>query len=281
MHALCFATTVETVILWRCEVNDASLQALGRALEKGASRIAVLRLHRNYVTALGARYLAAGLRGRSRLHTLDLSDNVVGNDGCRYLAEALPHAAHLRVLNLRSNGIGPTGAIELAAALAAGAAGRAPGPPQLQELLLQYNSVGDRGAAAMAAALEGNSFLRVLNLARAGVSPAGAGRLAAALRRNRTLEVLVVQAAAGAGAGGAFPPEGGGSGWGELLAVDDTDRACPDAIRCVRASRCVRACARACVRTCFCLEEARSPCQTSYYSEGGMRVCARARVVWC
>ena len=242
IHALCFATTVETVVLWRCDVNDASIQALCKALANGSCRIAVLRLPRNYITATGARHLAAGLSGRSHLHTLDLSDNVVGNEGCRHLAEALSQARSLRILSLRSNGIGATGAIELAAALAGGPSadrrcGRASHPPpRLEELLLQYNAVGDRGAAALAAALESNSFLRVLHLARAGISPAGAGRLAAALRRNSALEVLVVQAAGGAGGGGAFPPEGGGSAWGELLHEEDVCRAWPEATR----SECAR-----------------------------------------
>jgi len=169
------------------------------------------RLHNTQVAAM-----AASLPGNTRLHALCLAGNRIGDEGVSALARALSDDAQrcaLRELDLAANVFREEALIALADALrlpccplqvlcvsttAAGTSrdGLAElwdalgGNDQLLSLDLTGWKLGDVGARRAAHMLTQNRTLRVLRLAKHGISHTGSRELATALSSNRTLREL-------------------------------------------------------------------------------------------
>ncbi|XP_044167462.1 nucleotide-binding oligomerization domain-containing protein 2-like isoform X1 [Acropora millepora] len=174
-------STVTTLLLPNCDIDDASVAALAKGLKED-STLTKLDLSYNAIGEIGADALANGLKENSTLTALDLSYNAIGEDGADALAKGLKENSTLTSLNLSNNAIRNVGADALAKGLKENST--------LKSLDLSYNEIGNVGADAMAKVLKENSTLTSLNLSHNDIGNVGADALAKGLKENSMLTLL-------------------------------------------------------------------------------------------
>ncbi|XP_068670283.1 protein NLRC3-like isoform X2 [Montipora foliosa] len=183
LAAVCIETmktnsTVTSLQLWECNIDDASATALAELLREN-STLESLDLPHNAIGEVGADTLAKGLKENSTLAWLYLSNNAIGEVGADVLAKGLKENSTLELLDVSDNAIGDVGADALAKGLKENST--------LIDLNLSNNAIGDVGANALAEGLKENSTLTDLNLSNNAIGDVGADALAKGLKENSTL----------------------------------------------------------------------------------------------
>ncbi|XP_068748835.1 NLR family CARD domain-containing protein 3-like isoform X2 [Montipora capricornis] len=187
LAAVCIETmktdsTVTSLQLGDCNIDDASFAALSELLRKENSTLEWLYLSDNAIGEVGADALAKGLKENSTLTSLNLFYNAIGDVGADALAKGLKENSTLTSLDLSNNAIGAVGADALAKGLKENST--------LTSLNLFYNAIGDVGADALAKGLKENSTLTWLHLSNNAIGAVGADALAKGLKENSTLTSL-------------------------------------------------------------------------------------------
>ena len=166
------------------EFDDAATVFLAELLQ-GNTSVERLLLYRCEIGAVGARALAKSLAEHNvSLKRLIISDCGVGDDGAQAMARVLEHNTTLEKLFLYGCGVGVRGARALGEALKQNTT--------LKSLVLAANDVRDDAAEALAEALRCNESLESLELFGSRLlTDAGASSLLAAVREsNSTLTRL-------------------------------------------------------------------------------------------
>ncbi|XP_068748892.1 nucleotide-binding oligomerization domain-containing protein 2-like isoform X2 [Montipora capricornis] len=184
LAAVCVETmktnsTVLSLTLFSCNIDDASAAALAELLRGKNSTLELLGLSHNAIGDVGADALAKGLKENSTLTKLNLSCNAIGDVGADSLAKGLKENSTLERLELYNNAIGEVGADSLAKGLKENST--------LISLDLSNNAIGDVGADALAKGLKENSTLEWLHLSGNAIGEVGADALAKGLKENSTL----------------------------------------------------------------------------------------------
>ena len=161
------------------EIGDEGVKYLKDIVE---SRITVLMLADNKITAAGAGYIREALSVPSCLHCLWLEDNNLGDAGTDIIAEAFMSATcELECLSLSGNGITGKGVKLLSEALCR--------PERFRCLLLNRNKLGVEGAKNLAAGLR-ESHLEGLSLNDTELGDVGVKLLCESLRNSSQLKSL-------------------------------------------------------------------------------------------
>jgi len=212
--ALKLSTTLSSLILENCELDDEKLMILGRGLFEAADiPLTKLFLRTNKFKEEGVYSLCPFLEQSTTLEKLDVSRNVISTMGAvaifnafhfnrltriRYLNLShnelwdldennsgvrafLSRNRTLKVLNLDANYIHD----EVVESIAIGLSEN--NQTALERLYLGRNSVGDNGVIAFADILEANTSLKVLGLAENEITNIGARALLSAMNVNVTL----------------------------------------------------------------------------------------------
>ncbi|XP_078600470.1 NLR family CARD domain-containing protein 4-like [Branchiostoma floridae x Branchiostoma japonicum] len=164
-------------------LGDAGIEVLQVWLSS-VPHLAVLRLGRVYMTAVGMSSLAPYMRLLLGLTELDISGNAVGDTGLESLTTILPIFTAMQVLGLCNISISPTGMHTLVPALC-----------QLTRLIkldISENTIGDPGLECLVAILHHLTAMKVLVLSRTGISDRGISSLIKALPHLVQLQVLDV-----------------------------------------------------------------------------------------
>ncbi|XP_078598198.1 NLR family CARD domain-containing protein 4-like [Branchiostoma floridae x Branchiostoma japonicum] len=165
-------------------LGDAGMEVLQVGLSS-VPHLAVLRLGRVSMTAVGMSSLAAYMRHLVGLRELDISANYdIGDTGLESLTTVLPIFTAMQVLVLYRIGISPTGMRKLVPALC-----------QLTRLIkldISENAIGDPGLECLASVLHHLTAIKVLVLNRTGISDRGISSLIKALPHLVQLQVLDV-----------------------------------------------------------------------------------------
>ncbi|XP_078598245.1 NLR family CARD domain-containing protein 4-like [Branchiostoma floridae x Branchiostoma japonicum] len=173
----------ELDLSWNTDLGDAGMEVLQVGLTS-VPHLAVLRLERVNMTAVGMSSLAPYIRHLVGLRELDISDNAVSDTGLESLTTVLPIFTAMQVLVLYSIGISPTGMHTLVPALC-----------QLTRLIkldINDNAIGDPGLECLAAILHHLTAMKVLVLYETGISDRGISSLIKALPHLVQLQVLDV-----------------------------------------------------------------------------------------
>jgi hypothetical protein len=177
------------------ELRSAGVRAVVDALCTDNRSLQSLYLSGNGLGPAAAGDLARLLREAPHVESLYASVNHLGDEGAAVLAEALAANRTLRTLELASNGIGPAGAkVLLEAVRHSGLHTLNLGyAPSTKALGTRGNDMGDQGAACAAQLLDASTPLRMLDLARTGITAGGMAVLAEAAMRSRQLGRLIVE----------------------------------------------------------------------------------------
>ncbi|XP_078594810.1 NLR family CARD domain-containing protein 4-like [Branchiostoma floridae x Branchiostoma japonicum] len=168
--------------------NDALGDAGMEVLQSGLSsvpRLAVLRLRKVGMTAVGIKSLAPYMRHLAGLKELDVSENEIGDTGLESLIAVLSVFTAMQVLVLERTGISVTGMRKLVPVLC-----------QLSRLIKldisKNHAIGDPGLEYLADILLRLTTMKVLNLSLTGISDRGISSLIKALPHLVRLQVLDV-----------------------------------------------------------------------------------------
>lgn len=168
------------------ELTPAGSVAIANALVTNTS-LNTLILEKCDIDIRGAKAMADALDQNSSLQYLDLSNNDgIGDQGCIAISEVLLHSSinsSLETLILEKCDIGAEGAKSLADVLRHNNA-------KLRRLNLSSNPIGDVGCTAISNGLLLNSSLKVLRLSRCFIGAEGVKAMANALSTNCSLENL-------------------------------------------------------------------------------------------
>ena len=161
-------------------------KALAKALTAGGSKLLILDIHDNPMTAEIAEELPHVFMKHLGLKRLNLNDTCLGDDGVGAVAVALGAggAPVLEELEMELNEITVAGAELLAVALAA--------KTTLKKLNLSENELEDEGALAVARGIVGLSSLQVLNVCTNQIKRGGACALAKAVANMPELQLLAL-----------------------------------------------------------------------------------------
>eukprot|EP00058_Branchiostoma_floridae_P016671 XP_002602159.1 hypothetical protein BRAFLDRAFT_97974 [Branchiostoma floridae] len=171
----------ELDLSWNPELGDAGMEVLQVGLPS-LPHLAVLRLARVGITALGMSFLAPYMGNLLRLTELDITCNEIGNTGLEFLISVLPIFTAMQVLVLSDIRIGVTGMRTLVPVLC-----------QLTRLIkldISNNAIGDLGLECLAAILHHLTAMKVLVLSETGISDRGVSSLIKALPHLVRLQVL-------------------------------------------------------------------------------------------
>lgn len=213
VNALSVASSLQTLILENCKLNDNEIEILANGLANPSTVAPIKRIsfRSNRLGNRGAVSLESFFMSTSTLEELDMSKNQIGSRG----ASATLHAfrdnrncslrmlnfAHneiwdpddgsffasnttLELINLEGNFIHDEG-IE---AIAKGMAGNQ--GCVLHSLFLGWNGIGDEGCMQIATMLETNRSLMTLGLGENDITSSGARALLSSLAQNRTLREI-------------------------------------------------------------------------------------------
>lgn len=210
VNALGVATSLETLILENCKLNDNEIEILANGLA-GAAMVAPIKrisFRSNRMGNRGAVSLHAWFSTTTTLEELDLSKNQIGSRGaastlhafrdnrnCRVRMLNMAHneiwdpddgtffAANrsLELINLEGNFIHDEGIEAIAKGIVANKR------CTLQRLYLGWNGIGDEGCMQLAKMLERNRSIVTLGLGENDITSVGARALLAALATNTTL----------------------------------------------------------------------------------------------
>ncbi|XP_078598240.1 uncharacterized protein LOC144874200 [Branchiostoma floridae x Branchiostoma japonicum] len=164
-------------------LGDAGMEVLQVGLSS-VPHLAVLRLERVNMTAVGMSSLAAYMRHLVRLRELDISDSNIGDTGLESLTTVLPIFTAMQVLVLCQISISPTGMRTLVPALCK--------LTRLIKLDISWNAIGDPGLEYLAAIPHHLTAMKVLVLRKTGISDRGISSLIKALPHLVQLQVLDV-----------------------------------------------------------------------------------------
>jgi len=213
VNALSIASSLDTLILENCKLNDNEIEILGNGLSKTSSVAPIKRLsfRSNGMGNRGAVSLHHFFLKTSTLEALDLSKNQIGSRGASATLQAFrdnPNCA-LRMLNLAHNEIwdpddgtffANNTTLELInlegnfihdEGIEAIVKGMRANPGcVVQSLFLGWNGIGDEGCMQIAAMLETNCSLLTLGLGENDITSVGARALLASLAENATLREI-------------------------------------------------------------------------------------------
>jgi len=216
VQALQVASSLETLILENCRLNDNEIEILANGLasdESKATMLARLSFRSNRIGNRGAVSLRPFFTATSSLEEIDLSKNQIGSRGANYTFHAFRDNPRVKIkminlsqneiwdvdgdggffstnntlqlLNLEGNYIHDEG-IELMA----NGLYKNGGDTQLEELNLGWNGIGDEGCIQIGQMLETNSSLVKIGLGENDITSVGAKALLVALRSNDTLREI-------------------------------------------------------------------------------------------
>ncbi|XP_019640439.1 PREDICTED: protein NLRC5-like [Branchiostoma belcheri] len=163
------------------DLGDAGMEVLQVGLSS-VPHLAVLRLRKVGMTAVGMSSLAPYMHHLVGLRELDISDNKIGDTGLESLTTVLHTFTAMQVLGLRETGISPTGMRTLVPALCK--------LTRLIKLDISGNAIGDPGLECLAAILHHLTAMKVLVLSETGISDRGISFLIKALPHLVQLQVL-------------------------------------------------------------------------------------------
>eukprot|EP00980_Cylindrotheca_fusiformis_P021712 scaffold8535_cov132-Cylindrotheca_fusiformis.AAC.20 len=214
VNSLSIASTLNTLILENCKLNDNEIEVLGKGLSRDDTVAPIERfsLRSNRLGNRGTVSLAAWFQRSKTLQELDLSKNQIGSRG----ATATMHAfrdnpkcrikmlnfAHneiwdpddgsffanntsLHLLNLEGNFIHDEGVEAVAKGLI-----RNSHKTNLKHLFLGWNGIGDEGAIQLGRMLSSNKSLETLGLGENDITSVGARAMLACLASNSTLREI-------------------------------------------------------------------------------------------
>jgi Leucine-rich repeat (LRR) protein/O-acetyl-ADP-ribose deacetylase (regulator of RNase III) len=212
ISALAVATSLETLILENCKLNDNEIEIIGQGLaQTGVAPIKRLSFRSNRMGNRGAVSLQAWFSKTSTLEELDLSKNQIGSRGAASTLHAfrdnrncnlrMLNFAHneiwdpddgsffssnqtLELINLEGNFIHDEGIEAIAKGMNANRR------CVLQKLFLGWNGIGDEGCMQLARMLESNNSLTTLGLGENDITSVGARALLSSLASNGTLREI-------------------------------------------------------------------------------------------
>jgi hypothetical protein len=158
------------------------MQKIQAILQRMAEGVTALDLSRCQLSEADVQAISRALKDNRTLTALDLSDNAISDASAKDIAMALKNNHTLKSLNLSGNQISDTGATNIAIALKDN--------HTLRWLPLAYNKISDAGATNIAIALKDNQTLSRLSLYGNQISDAGAKYFVMTLKDNRTLTAL-------------------------------------------------------------------------------------------
>ncbi|XP_047035062.1 leucine-rich repeat-containing protein 71-like [Helicoverpa zea] len=91
-HLLLNHNSLKLLSLAKCNLNDDVVQTIAEKLvlpSPAAKSLTILNLATNFITDLGAKYLAKALRSNRRLGYLNISDNLITDKGAGYIFDIL------------------------------------------------------------------------------------------------------------------------------------------------------------------------------------------------
>jgi hypothetical protein len=211
VHSLNVATSLQTLILENCILNDNEIEIIGNGLASDDMAAPLLRLsfRSNRIGNRGAVSLKAYFTKSTTLQELDLSKNQIGSRGATATLHAfrdnpntrikMINFAHneiwdpddgsffvqndtLQLLNLEGNFVHDEGIESIAKGIRAN-----PARTKLSELYLGWNGIGDEGCIQLARMLESNSSLLKLGLGENDITSVGARAILSSLASNQTL----------------------------------------------------------------------------------------------
>jgi Ran GTPase-activating protein (RanGAP) involved in mRNA processing and transport len=178
--------------VYNCELGDAGVAAIARALASPACRVEHVYLGGNAGAAEAAEAIGALIASTTRLRSIQLSASRFAS--CiAPIAEGLSRNRSIEELGLASCGIDPTGGAQIAEALV-----RHPAltrldlavAPSARALREPANQIGDRGAPALAGLIRANGPLRAIDLRENAITSRGAFPILEALHANHQLVEL-------------------------------------------------------------------------------------------
>jgi Ran GTPase-activating protein (RanGAP) involved in mRNA processing and transport len=180
-----FNTHLQVLDLATCGLLDEGVEYLMDCLGNHNDTLLHLMLDGNGITPVGAarigQYLASG---KNRLITLSIEANKITDVGIPAIAEGLRADKTIERLRIGSNMIGPEGARLLFDSIADHPAliYLSLGHPKMTRMLdMKANFLGDEGAKHAAEYLKRSARIRVLDLARSGITTVGIQSILAAL----------------------------------------------------------------------------------------------------
>jgi len=214
VNSLSIATTLNTLILENCKLNDNEIEVLGNGLarEDTVAPIERFSLRSNRLGNRGTVSLAAWFKKSKHLTELDLSKNQIGSRGATSTLHAfrdnpnckikMLNFAHneiwdpddgsffasnssLQLLNLEGNFIHDEGVEAIAKGMI-----RNVDNTNLKHLFLGWNGIGDEGAIQLARMFANNSSLETLGLGENDITSVGARAILACLASNSTLQEI-------------------------------------------------------------------------------------------
>ncbi|KAG2497889.1 hypothetical protein HYH03_004155 [Edaphochlamys debaryana] len=169
----------------KCGIPEAGGRALGLALSRGNTRLAVLGLSNNQLGNKTAAMFGELLALVSGLEELDLSWNQIKSEGAKALAAGVAQNNLLTRLNLSWNGLENAGVVAVGSMLSTNDA--------LTFLDLTNTRMGSEACLMLAEGIKVNRTLEVLILNGNSVGDDGARFLMDALKANTSLQYLGLQ----------------------------------------------------------------------------------------
>lgn len=214
VNSLSVASTLNTLILENCKLNDNEIEVLGNGLARDDTTAPIERfsLRSNRLGNRGTVSLAAWFKKSKTLQELDLSKNQIGSRGATATLHAfrdnpeckikMLNFAHneiwdpddgsffanntsLQLLNLEGNFIHDEGVEAVAKGLIRNAS-----RTNLNHLFLGWNGIGDEGAIQLARMFSSNRSLETLGLGENDITSVGARAMLACLASNSTLREI-------------------------------------------------------------------------------------------
>mmetsp|Transcript_9746 Transcript_9746/g.22926 ORF Transcript_9746/g.22926 Transcript_9746/m.22926 type:complete len:1441 (-) Transcript_9746:184-4506(-) len=214
VNSLGIASTLNTLILENCKLNDNEIEVLGNGLARDDAVAPIERfsLRANRLGNRGTVSLAAWFKKSKHLTELDLSKNQIGSRGATSTLHAfrdnpnckikMLNFAHneiwdpddgsffasnssLQLLNLEGNFIHDEGVEAIAKGMI-----RNVDNTNLKHLFLGWNGIGDEGAIQLARMFASNTSLETLGLGENDITSVGARAMLACLASNATLREI-------------------------------------------------------------------------------------------
>lgn len=164
--------------LFRCSLGDRTISLFTKLLIKDKT-LKELKLRDNFISYVGAGYLAKALAKNVTLELLDLSFNDIGSNGAKIIAKGLKKNKVINRLILGSCEIGPKGLIALASMLKKNTT--------LSILALWTNNFDNNSRRLFADSLAFNTGLRWLSLINNHIYLPDLKYFATSLTKNNTL----------------------------------------------------------------------------------------------
>lgn len=166
-------------------ITDEAIDAFANLLTgqyKGTSRLKILDISFNKLTARGAGKLFYSLRNNSQLSTLNIESNPLGPRMNIFIRELIEKNGKLENLNMRNCSLEDEGIIGLSEPLSKNT--------MIKTLNLSKNYLGDEAAQSIAFGLRKNKSLITIDLSNNKIHKKGGIDIAESLHKNMTLQSL-------------------------------------------------------------------------------------------